>query len=100
MTSAFTCPWFPPPSETYLPASQVASAISRQLWKVKKLEFLHNSTNSCTIPRVEACITVFERRSHLGPAAEGRLGPSDDDDDDDMRKSVKGGLMARGSAQS
>ena len=33
--------------------------------------------------RGEACVTVFERRSHLGPPAEGRLGPSDDDDDDD-----------------
>ena len=29
------------------------------------------------------CVTVFERRSHLGPPDEGRLGPSDDDDDDD-----------------
>ena len=33
--------------------------------------------------RGEACVTVFERRSHLGPPAEGRPGPSDDDDDDD-----------------
>ena len=33
--------------------------------------------------RGEACVTVFERRSHLGPPAEGRQGPSDDDDDDD-----------------
>ena len=33
--------------------------------------------------RSEACVTVFERRSHLGPPAEGRLGPSDDDDDGD-----------------
>ena len=32
--------------------------------------------------RGEACVTVFERRSHLGPPAEGRQGPSDDDDDD------------------
>ena len=31
--------------------------------------------------RGEACVTVFERRSHLGPPAEGRQGPSDDDDD-------------------
>ena len=33
--------------------------------------------------RGEACVTVFERRSHLGPPAEGRQGPSDDYDDDD-----------------
>ncbi len=33
--------------------------------------------------RGEACVTVFERRSHLGPPAEGRQGPSDDDDEDD-----------------
>ena len=26
--------------------------------------------------RSEACVTVFERRSHLGPPAEGRPGPS------------------------
>ena len=26
--------------------------------------------------RGEACVTVFERRSHLGPPAEGRPGPS------------------------
>ena len=43
--------------------------------------------NSCTIPPILAqltkvCVTVFERRSHLGPPAEGRQGPSDDDDDD------------------
>ena len=30
-----------------------------------------------------ACVTVFERRSHLGSPAEGQRGPSDDDDDDD-----------------
>ena len=42
---------------------------------------VRNSTNSCTIwqsrapqARGEACVTVFERRSHLGPP-----GPSDDD---------------------
>ena len=29
-----------------------------------------------------ACVTVFERRSHLGSPAEGQRGPSDDDDDD------------------
>ena len=33
--------------------------------------------------RGEACVTVFERRSHLGPPAEGRQGPSEDDEDDD-----------------
>ena len=33
--------------------------------------------------RGEACVTVFERRSHLGPPAEGRQGPSNDDDGDD-----------------
>ena len=32
--------------------------------------------------RGEACVTVFERRSHLGPPAEGRQGPSVDYDDD------------------
>ena len=53
-------------------------------WKVRKLEFLHNSTNSCTIPpsrapqaRGEACVTVFERRSHIGLPAECRPGPSE-----------------------
>ena len=33
--------------------------------------------------RGEACVTVFKRRSHLGPPAESRLGPSDDYDDDE-----------------
>ena len=32
--------------------------------------------------RGEACVTVFERRSHPGPPAKGRQGPSDDDDED------------------
>ena len=32
--------------------------------------------------RGEACVTVFEQRSHLGPPAEGRPGPSDHNDDD------------------
>ena len=32
--------------------------------------------------RGKACVTVFERRSHLGPPAEGRQGPSDDNGDD------------------
>ena len=34
--------------------------------------------------RGEACVSVFERRSHLGPPAEGRLGPSENDDDHDV----------------
>ena len=67
-------------------------------WKVGRLEGwkVGRFKRFCHIPcfqklppsrapqaRGEACVTVFERRSHLGPPAEGRLGPSDDDDDVD-----------------
>ena len=54
-------------------------------WKVRRFKrFCHIPCFQKLPPsraRGEACVTVFERRSHLGPPAEGRLGPSDDDDD-------------------
>ena len=59
-------------------------------WKVGRFKsFFHIPCFQTLTPsrapqaRGEACVTVFERRSHLGPPAEGRPGPSDDDDDDD-----------------
>ena len=60
------------------------SCFQTLLEKVGRLK----SWNSCTtLPsrapqaRGEACVTVFERRSHLGP--------SDDDDDDDPTPSLE-----------
>ena len=60
-------------------------------WKVRRLECSRGliiSPVSRHFHRAErrrrearACVSVFERRSHLGPPAEGRPGPSDDDED-------------------
>ena len=57
-------------------------------WKVRRFKrFCHIPCFQKLPPsrapqaRGEARVTVFEQRSHLGPPAEGRLGPSDDDDD-------------------
>ena len=64
-------------------------------WKAGRLEGYSNLKRFCHIPCFqtlppsrapqawgEACVTVFERRSHLGPPAEDRPRPSDYDDDD------------------
>ena len=45
-------------------------------------KFWWSTDNLSVSQRGEACVTVFKRRSHLGPPAEGQLGPSVNDDDD------------------
>ena len=46
-------------------------------WNFRRLEGSRGFVIS-PVSRHLACVTVFERRSHLGPPAEGRPGPSDD----------------------